>query len=581
VLGLLVVTGLELQPALAVEPKRVLVLHSFGQEFAPYSDLAPAFRDELTRKLGQPVDLVEISLFTTVSGASLEDTPFVAYLHALLVGREPELVVAIGGGAAGFTQRQRQNLFPDTAMLYVGVDHRTLASYVFTENDTVVASQLDVQGYVQNILDVLPDTRHVAVVIGATPIEKYWKEQMQREFTPFMNRVEFTWLDQLSFEEMERHVAEMPPDSAVLYAFLIKDAAGIPRPIARSLPDIHAAANAPVFGVYASSLDRGVLGGRLMPDQDLGRSAASVAIRVLRGASPGDINTPPLTPVTPIYNWKELQRWDIEEARLPPGSIVRFREPTVWERYKPYLAAVTTILLLQSTLIAGLFWQRFRRRRAEREAVSLNGRMLMAHENERRRLARELHDDVTQRLAALAIDANRMVGVDRVSTDDASRSIRDGLFKLSEDVHSLSYRLHPSVIEDLGLVEALRVECDRVNRSGAVTVQFNAVKIPRKLPQDTALCLFRVAQEALRNVVRHAGASSVDVSVSPKEGGLQLAVSDNGTGFDLGLHAERPSLGLASIRERVTLLDGEIDIDSAQGHGTTVLAWVPMTAVSK
>jgi signal transduction histidine kinase len=205
----------------------------------------------------------------------------------------------------------------------------------------------------------------------------------------------------------------------------------------------------------------------------------------------------------------------------------------------------------------------------------------MVHENERRRIARELHDDVTQRLAVLAIEATQIEGPHQVSADDATRSIRDGLVKLSEDVHALSYRLHPSVIEDLGLVEALRAECDRVSRSGAVAIQFNATEVPQKLPLDTALCLFRVAQEALRNVVRHAGASSVDVAVAPKDGGLQLAVSDNGTGFDPGRQAERPSLGLASIRERVNLLKGQVDIDSAHGHGTTVLAWVPISAFSK
>ena len=153
--------------------------------------------------------------------------------------------------------------------------------------------------------------------------------------------------------------------------------------------------------------------------------------------------------------------------------------------------------------------------------------------------------------------------------------------KLSEDVHALSYRLHPSVIEDLGLVEALKAECERVTRSGAVTVQFNASEIPQKLPQDTALCLFRVAQEALRNVVRHAGASSVEVSVSPIDGGLQLAVSDNGTGFDPADTPSGRASGSQSIRERVNLLKGQVDIDSAQGHGTTVLAWVPLSAVSK
>ena len=404
---------------------------------------------------------------------------------------------------------------------------------------------------------------------------------MTREFQPFMARIEFIWFDRLTFEEMKQRVAELPPQSAILYAVLVIDAAGVPRTLTRGLKDIHDAASAPVFGVFASNIDRGVVGGRLVSDQELGRSAAGVAIRVLSGESPGAIKTPPLGPGTPVYNWKELQRWGISEASLPSGSQVRFREPRVWERYRSYLAAGVTLVFFQSALIAGLFWQRFRRRRAERETASLGGRLLMVHENERRRVARELHDDVTQRLAALAIDAARMEGPHRASADEASRSVRDGLVKLSEDVHALSYRLHPSVIEDLGLVEALKAECDRVARSGAVTVRFNATQVPQKLSQDTALCLFRVAQEALRNVVRHAGASSVEVSVSPVDGGLQLAVSDNGTGFDPGTHTGRPSLGLASIRERVNLLEGEVDIDSTEGHGTTVLAWVPVAVVSK
>jgi signal transduction histidine kinase len=579
--GLVLFAGIDALAAEANEPKRVLVLHSYGQDLAPYSDLSLVFRDELTQKLGEPVDLVEVSLVTTGADAAPEDAPFVDYLQALLVGRKPDLVVSLGGIASSFAQRQRQTLFPGTPTLHAALDERTLERYELTDKDTVVATRLDVRGFVQNILDVLPKSKHVAVVIGASPVEQYWKEEMLREFQPFMNRIEFIWFNELTFEEMKDRVAELPPHSAILYALLIIDGAGTPRPLARGLQEIRAAANAPVFGIYGSNVDRGVVGGRLVSDRELGRTVASVAIRVLHGESPGAIKTPPLGPGRPVYNWRELQRWSIREDSLPAGSELRFREPTIWERYKWYLVAGITIVLLQSGLIAGLFWQRVRRRRAERETASLSGRLLMVHESERRRVARELHDDVTQRLAALAIEATRIESPQRTSAEEATRSIRDGLFKLSEDVHALSYRLHPSVIEDLGLVEALRAECDRVNRSGAVTVQFNAVEIPRKLPQDTALCLFRVAQEALRNVVRHAAASSVDVSVRPKEGGLQLAVSDNGNGFDPGSHAERPSLGLASIRERVTLLNGEVDIDSAHGHGTTVLAWVPIPAASK
>ncbi len=147
--------------------------------------------------------------------------------------------------------------------------------YVLTDKDTVVASRLDVHGFVQNIVDVLPETAHVAVVVGASPVEKFWKEELSREFQPFMNRIEFIWFDQLTFDEMKQRVAELPPQSAILYSVLVIDAAGIPRTLTRGLQDIHDAANAPVFGVFASNVDRGVVGGRLVSDQELGRSAAT------------------------------------------------------------------------------------------------------------------------------------------------------------------------------------------------------------------------------------------------------------------------------------------------------------------
>jgi len=132
------------------------------------------------------------------------------------------------------------------------------------------------------------------------------------------------------------------------------------------------------------------------------------------------------------------------------------------------------------------------------------------------------------------------------------------------------------VIEDLGLVEALRIECDRVAHQGPLHVNFDCHDVPRKLPVDAALCLFRVAQEALRNVERHARAKHVEVSVKGQDGGVALAVRDNGTGFDPSRSGERASLGLASMRERVRLLGGRLHIQSGPGNGTSLSAWVPL-----
>jgi len=280
---------------------------------------------------------------------------------------------------------------------------------------------------------------------------------------------------------------------------------------------------------------------------------------------------------TPVYDWRELKRWGIDLARLPAGSEIRFQPPLFWNEHRILIITALAVFLLQAALLIGLVRQRIRRQRAEGEAQALSGRLITAHEDERRWLARELHDDITQRLAGLAIDAAKLPEGDLTpSESDARRSIRGGLVQLSEDVHNLSYRLHPSMLDDLGLVEALKAECDRVARSESVRVDVEADALPPSVPKDVALGVYRVAQEALRNIGRHAKASIVQLSLALSDGGLLLAISDNGSGFELGLQTRRPSLGHASMRERIRLLGGKLDIQSTPGGGTTVVAWVPI-----
>jgi signal transduction histidine kinase len=217
------------------------------------------------------------------------------------------------------------------------------------------------------------------------------------------------------------------------------------------------------------------------------------------------------------------------------------------------------------------------RRRAEEEAYNLSGQLINAQEDERARLARALHDDVTQRLALLAIDAgSKEARLNETTGREALRLMRDSLVKISKDVHDLSYALHPAILEDLGLIEALRAECDRFAGLAPVRVNLSTREVPRETLRSTTLCLFRVAQEALRNVALHSRAKMVEVTLGAFEGGLQLCVRDDGVGFDPSSHRKKPSLGLASMRQRVNLLDGRLDIESAHGRGTTILAWVPL-----
>jgi PAS domain S-box-containing protein len=222
------------------------------------------------------------------------------------------------------------------------------------------------------------------------------------------------------------------------------------------------------------------------------------------------------------------------------------------------------------------------RKQSERTARELSGRLISAQEGERARLARELHDDITQRLARLAIDVGlaERVGVDG-SPAERMRAVREGLVRVSEDVHSLSYRLHPQMLEDLGLEAALKAECERFGNRQSVSAELKTQGLPEPLTMDVSLCLFRVTQEALRNVGRHARAQRVEVTVRGLDGGVQLAVHDDGIGFSPAAIRSRATLGQASMRERVRLLGGEFELDSAPGHGTTVLAWVPVNGGSK
>ena len=273
-------------------------------------------------------------------------------------------------------------------------------------------------------------------------------------------------------------------------------------------------------------------------------------------------------------------RQQLHDGRIERLSIeYRFVHPALGEKWIHNTARVASRDAAgQAIRSFGVLRDITQTKRSEEALRDLSGRLIRAQEDERALLARELHDDVTQRLAVMAIDVGcaELVAPDEAQAEVLS-SLRAEIVRLSEDVHSLAYRLHPSVLEELGLVEALRTECERRGRQGRLTVSMDLESLSMAVGKEAELCLFRVAQEALTNVDRHAGTSVVSVTLRQTDGGLLLAVRDGGAGFDP--NAKRSSsLGLASMRERVQLVHGTLDIDSGPGQGTTLVAWVPVRA---
>jgi signal transduction histidine kinase len=349
----------------AAEPKRVMLLHSFGRDFKPWSEYAKSIRAELERQSSWPLDITDHSLVTARSADEDPEGPFVEYLRALFSKHPLDLIVSIGAPAAAFVQRHRQRLFADTPMVFTAVEQRRVAYSTLTPNDAVVAVWINYFAAIENILQVLPATKSVTVVVGTSPIEKFWKEAIAKEVEPLLSRISLSWTDHLPFDQLLKQAATLPPQSAIFWELMIVDAAGVVHEGGSPLTRLHAVANAPIFSYDESFFGREIVGGPLLLVTDTSRQTAAVAMRILAGEKPGDIKTPPVQFGLPMFDWREMQRWGISDSRLPPGSEIFFRDPTAWDRYRSEILAICAALLVQGALIFWLIYEHRRRNRAE------------------------------------------------------------------------------------------------------------------------------------------------------------------------------------------------------------------------
>ena len=575
----------------AAETRRVLALHSFGPRFAPFNAVANPFRQQLIQRAPAPLAISEVSLEASRALSPSDDQALIAYVHALLNDGAPDLMVAIGGPAALFFQKHRDALFPEAPLLIIATEARRVGPGALGPRDAAVLHRIDLPATIDTILATRPETREIFIVLGATPLERLWRDYAEKDLARYAGRLRFDWANDLDFDAIRARVAALPPEAAVIYGLLIKDAAGVPFEEDKALAAVSAASRAPVYGIYDSQLGQGVVGGRMVPVAALVEESVAAAERLLAGEAPDRIRLPLIEAGAPAFDSRQLARFGMDESLLPPGSRVLFREPGLWERYRWPILGVAALCLLQSAFIAGLLLNRrrlgqsraalmtseTRLREAAEAARDFAGRLIHAQENERSRLGRELHDDITQRLAVLAIaagQAERKAG----APEEAERlgAMREGLVRLSEDVHRLSYQLHPSILADLGLDAALESEAEQVERLSGLAVEVRTGPLPAPLPPALALCLFRVAQEALRNTARHARATRARLSLRAEAGALRLRIEDDGAGFAPEAPRARPSLGLASMRQRVAAIGGRLRVESAPGKGTRIEVEVPL-----
>ncbi|MGB8632971.1 MAG: HAMP domain-containing sensor histidine kinase, partial [Xanthobacteraceae bacterium] len=412
-----------------------------------------------------------------------------------------------------------------------------------------VPINIDFAGSIENILRVLPDTTNIAVVIGNSPHEKDVFERRPGAFQPFTDRVTFTWFNELSLNEMMKRAARLPPHSAIFWFGLIVDAAGVSHQEFDAMTLLRAVANAPIFSFIDAYLGKGIVGGPLISVRDVARATAQAAVRILDGEKASDVTTSPIGFGSPKFDWRELQRWNISESRLPPGSKVLFQPPTAWDQYQRQVILIAAAFLLQSALIAGLVFEHRRRRNAEILARHSMGEL--ANRNRvatASALSASIAHEMKQPLAAMVTNVGaglRWLGATEPNLEETrvalQNVVKDGnraaevidsvraMFK-KESTGKTQLNLNDLISSMLYLLRDELQPQDIILRTN-LDPQLPPVQGHRGELQQVFVNLIRNAADAMKDITYRPRVLAVKSEVqSPND--VLISVADSGTGID-------------------------------------------------
>jgi len=598
--------------AAVAELKRVLLVHSFGGAAPPFTVESMAFETELVEKMGERVDLDEVSLDMARYADQDMQEAIVDYLQKRQRKWQPDLVVPIGAPAAIFVATYRDRLFPDTPIVYASADRRLLPPGALEKNAAYVGQVYDISGLLEDMLQVAPATKNIVVVVGATPLEHIWREVFQKAAEPVANRINFTYYSDLSFDQMLQAAAKLPPNSFIFVLLLLRDASGVTHNADEALQHLHRVANAPINGIFDHQLGLGIVGGRLYQSERIGKEAADIAVRILRGEPASSFSPILLERLPPRYDSRELERWKIQEKSLPKGSTILFRAPTLWEQHRMLIVAVATVGVLQALLITGLVANLVKRHRAERslrraeeearrqrEQINLLGRVSLLGE-----MTASLAHELNQPLSAIVSNANAgMRFIDGGRGDPAT------LHEILADVVADGHRAHEIIQNVRNTIKKGDSTRQRIDLNELVTKVAHVVRpdalghsceietiLAEDLPpvegdpvqiQQVLVNLVSNAFDAMRQTPPNQ--RKVEISTDGNgDSDVRLSVRDHGTGVHTEVHEhlfdqffttkeQGLGMGLAIVRSIVEAHGGKIEAENAVDGGACFYFTLPAT----
>jgi PAS domain S-box-containing protein len=399
-----------LQPA-----KKVLILYSWQSVVPANVEWDTGIREALEGTEGRRIEFYTEYL-------DLATHPEGSYLHSLLnllqtkySGQKIDLLIPVGDEALAFLQVHGNFLFPGAPIVFCGAEKQKVNALKSLLNLTGVAAWIDVRGTLAAALKLQPETRRVVLVGGIARTDRWLQEEAREGLRPYEGRLEVTFLTNLPMAEVLQRVSNLPPQTLVIYLSMLRDSTGqgfVPR---EALERVAQVTNAPVYALWENLLGHGIVGGHLMSFTEQGRLAGDMGRRVLNGEKPENI--PIIYEGADVYefDWRQLKRWGLKESALPPGSLVRFKEPSLWESHKREVIGTGAAFSVLSLLIVGLLINLSQRRRAEGALAKrlqfetllaeLSGQFVAVEANE---VDREIDQGIKQLVEFLGIDRGRL-----------------------------------------------------------------------------------------------------------------------------------------------------------------------------
>ena len=590
----------------ASSAKRVLMVHSFGSATPPFTIESMAFERALVRKMGERVDLDEVSLDMARYADTDMQEAIVEYLQKRHAKWQPDLVVPIGAPASLFVATYRDRLFPNTPIIYATADRRLLPPHALESNATYIGQVYDIESMIGDMLQIAPATTNVVVVVGATPLEQRWKKIFSEASAPLAKRITFTYFDNLSFDQMLERSKTLPANSFIFVLLLLRDAAGATHNADEALQQLHAVANAPINSIFDHQLGMGIVGGRLYQTERPPTEAAEVAARILHGEPVSNFPPKMIEQLPPHYDWRELTRWQIDQKLLPPGSIVQFQEPTLWERHKWLVLTTAAIIVAQSLVIVSLILNRRQRVRAEqelrqrREQVELLSRVSLLGE-----MTASLAHELNQPLSAIVSNANagmRMIDRNLIDSTDMREIFADvaadsqRAYEIIRNVRATIKKggalQTPVNVNDVILSVTHMMHADAAVRGcqieAAVDKDLPLIRGDPTQIQQVLINLVSNAFDAMRETPRAERRVEIKTQCNGSDR-IYLSVRDHGTGITADMRErlfeqffttkeQGLGMGLSIVRSIVEAHGGRIEVETADEGGARFSINLPVNA---